>query len=412
MDARAQRIAKLILHTLKSYPVMLLRHNTLPPFLHPSTIAIAASNADNAMEPLNNCMSLVHMISSGVRGSRKLFWKNVRLECERLCQENAASTKWGLLATMQALAIYILTRLEEGETDDNNLDALLLTTMSIMSRRFSSRELREVVRPASPSSQQSLEAVWQDWLLEESCRRLCMVCQIVNMLVYFEPAETCNQRPGLILEPLPGRKQLWEAPDAHAWKAETEKDPGALAAFALDRSGELVRLDKAQRRCRSSSGGDGGCQGASDVAPPHRSAPDWEEWCSGMDGFVETSVGAPTTMPAERSGVLPSVPCAPSVVSVASLLSLGTQPKPRVQLSWQDNYVSFGMSDPPGPQRVVRGGATTCSGAGGWWGFHAGRRVRNCSKRLDGSLDDDGAGAKMRSLESQGMVIPRALVDA
>jgi hypothetical protein len=29
----------------------------------------------------------VHMISSGVQGSRKLFWKNVRMECERLCEE-------------------------------------------------------------------------------------------------------------------------------------------------------------------------------------------------------------------------------------------------------------------------------------------------------------------------------------
>lgn len=75
-----QRIASLILHTLKSYPVMMLRHNTLPPFVHPCLLSLDIESVH--MEPLTNCISLVHMISSDVRGSRKLFWKNVRMECE------------------------------------------------------------------------------------------------------------------------------------------------------------------------------------------------------------------------------------------------------------------------------------------------------------------------------------------
>jgi len=79
-----QRIANLILHTLKSYPLMMLRHNNLPPFIHPGMIN---SNDDNTqIEPLTNCISLVHMISNG-KGSRKLFWKNVGTECEYLCAE-------------------------------------------------------------------------------------------------------------------------------------------------------------------------------------------------------------------------------------------------------------------------------------------------------------------------------------
>jgi hypothetical protein len=85
MKTEAQRSANLMLHTLKSYPLMMLRHNTLPPFIHPRLISSDVEN-DN-MEPLTNCIILVHMISSGVQGSRKLFWKNVRLECERLCEE-------------------------------------------------------------------------------------------------------------------------------------------------------------------------------------------------------------------------------------------------------------------------------------------------------------------------------------
>lgn len=81
----AQRITSLILHTLKSYPLMMLRHNTFPPFIHPRLISSYVEN--NHMEPLSNCISLVHMISNRVYGSRKLFWTNVRLECERLGEE-------------------------------------------------------------------------------------------------------------------------------------------------------------------------------------------------------------------------------------------------------------------------------------------------------------------------------------
>jgi hypothetical protein len=81
----SQRTANLILHTLKSYPLMMLRYNTLPPFIHPGLISSDVEG--NYMEPLTNCISLVQMISGGVQGSRKLFWKNVRLECERLCEE-------------------------------------------------------------------------------------------------------------------------------------------------------------------------------------------------------------------------------------------------------------------------------------------------------------------------------------
>ena len=84
-EAGTQRIANLILHTLKSYPLMMLRHNNLPPFIHPHLIS--SNVANDYMEPLTNCMSLVRMISSGVHGSRKLFWRNVRLECERLNAE-------------------------------------------------------------------------------------------------------------------------------------------------------------------------------------------------------------------------------------------------------------------------------------------------------------------------------------
>ena len=86
----AQRTATLILNTLKSYPLMMSRNKTLPPFIHPKILELDLDDGNgkgNAMEPLANCVTLMHMIGSEVKGSRKLFWKNVRFECERLCSE-------------------------------------------------------------------------------------------------------------------------------------------------------------------------------------------------------------------------------------------------------------------------------------------------------------------------------------
>lgn len=85
VKAAAQRTTKLILHTLKSYPMMMLRTSTLPPYIHPHLLS--SDIEESHLEPLSNCMSLMHMITGPVRGSRKLFWRNVRLECERLLQE-------------------------------------------------------------------------------------------------------------------------------------------------------------------------------------------------------------------------------------------------------------------------------------------------------------------------------------
>jgi hypothetical protein len=83
---KTQRTATLILKTLKSYPLMLLQPDSLPPFVHPRMMTSAGAENDN-MEPLNNCISLLHMGRSGVPGNRKLFWRNVRMECERFYQE-------------------------------------------------------------------------------------------------------------------------------------------------------------------------------------------------------------------------------------------------------------------------------------------------------------------------------------
>ena len=54
------RIANLMFQTLKSYPLMIVRHNTLPPFIHPCSISFHDDENDNDnMESLANALSLM-----------------------------------------------------------------------------------------------------------------------------------------------------------------------------------------------------------------------------------------------------------------------------------------------------------------------------------------------------------------
>jgi hypothetical protein len=79
----SKRVEQLILHTLKSYPRM-LRNDDIPPFIHSSMVSLD-DDPDIDLEPLTNCIGLIHMIGGGSRKSpRKLFWQNVRNECERI----------------------------------------------------------------------------------------------------------------------------------------------------------------------------------------------------------------------------------------------------------------------------------------------------------------------------------------
>jgi hypothetical protein len=109
-------------------------------------------------------------------------------------------------------------------------------------------------------------------------KRICVIFQTVNMLVYFEPAALCDPNTDLIFAPLPAKKQLWEAGDKFSWKAEHDRDYGAFNYFGLATNGDLVRLD----------GGQAYCGDASLLHQPlssNKTTANWEEWCSGMDGL-------------------------------------------------------------------------------------------------------------------------------
>jgi hypothetical protein len=118
-----QKIVSLILHNLRSYPQM-IRQNTLPPFIHPQ---LACGDTDNGyIEPLANCISLMYMIGGGMTGSRKLFWKNVRLECEKLFVEVRTTIAGNPTASQSSLLTDLVSKSEPMANTRSNASYLHL----------------------------------------------------------------------------------------------------------------------------------------------------------------------------------------------------------------------------------------------------------------------------------------------
>ncbi|KAH8434260.1 uncharacterized protein LDX57_011898 [Aspergillus melleus] len=268
-DAGTERVSQIILQTLKSYPLMMIRQKSPPPFLHPSLLAASTPDETaDSLEPWHNCMNLVYMANSKIKGSRRLFWRNVQAECERFCQRYFELDRWELLATMQALAIYVIMRIDETTEEsqqDAEIDGLLLRAVTAVAIQFLAVDFRS-------SSCSTPHTAWKNWILEESGRRLCVLFKVISMLVSFEPAKMCKAVGDVILAPLPAQKQLWEAPDYKVWKRDGETESGAQMEFGLTKNGQLVRL-----------GGDAAATAA--ITRGDDITIEWNEWCSGMDGI-------------------------------------------------------------------------------------------------------------------------------
>lgn len=272
-DTGMQRVANMMLSTFRSYLIGMLQHETLPPFIHASQ-----QSGTNITEPLANCISLMHMISSP-KGSRKLLWRDVRLECEHIRSGRYAIDEKTLLAAMQAVAIYIFVRLDEGETEHNNLDSLLVDTIVAAIEQFGAIDAERKERAAKRADK---IPSWEDWILEESRRRLSLVMRIINMLVYFQPVNLCTLSTDLLLAPLPTRKRLWEAPEAHTWKLESDVSD---ETYGMARSGELVKLNESSLLLDHTELHREKFCGAESYVKKTRNVAAWEEWLANTDGL-------------------------------------------------------------------------------------------------------------------------------
>lgn len=95
VTGRSSATATLMTRLLASYPRIMHRPGSFPPFIHPHSLGLSTHNLSEGSESLATCVALMQMVSSGATGSRKLLWKNIRMECERLQAEVTSITTTG-----------------------------------------------------------------------------------------------------------------------------------------------------------------------------------------------------------------------------------------------------------------------------------------------------------------------------
>jgi hypothetical protein len=71
---------------LGCYPAMMLRPETFPPFLHPTTFSESRDRCIPS-EALVNCMSIAQMFVNRTKETKKFLWGTVKMEQERMWLE-------------------------------------------------------------------------------------------------------------------------------------------------------------------------------------------------------------------------------------------------------------------------------------------------------------------------------------
>ncbi|KAH8728127.1 hypothetical protein GQ44DRAFT_702664 [Phaeosphaeriaceae sp. PMI808] len=272
----AYTTAMLMVRMLTSYPLMMRDIKSPPPFIH----SYSLSDTNKSMESIITCASLMQMLEINRQGGRKLLWKNVRFECERLAAESTGFNKWELLSSMQALLIYMLLRLQEGETVYNNMDTLLLSTVWIVVCGLN-HKLHIIGCGLPVPYGLSYGYTHEDWIFEESRRRLTITFKTVDMLFFIDPIAGCVRDNCYLFSPLPARKQLWEARDESEWMLEMNREIGGPEGYGLKVNGQMVKLKGYTALMEGNE-----IPTAQPQEPSEgESSANWQEWCSGMDGL-------------------------------------------------------------------------------------------------------------------------------
>ncbi|CAI6331973.1 unnamed protein product [Periconia digitata] len=211
-----------IMSTLRAYPRMMTRSNNLPPFIHrvgcglhySEQTALDGNNHSFApLSPLAACADIARIFCSGNPTSNEFLWRSIDNEQRRIADELDRFSKGEILAAMQATLIYVIMRLMSfgPEYFERNRDLQKLTKTSCL------RLHRPNICAHSPSHIRASRPTWEEWIFEETQRRVVIVGFLLSLIIGSDP---CNVLADPRLMNVPGEKTLWEARTRWDWEME------------------------------------------------------------------------------------------------------------------------------------------------------------------------------------------------
>ncbi|KAH8671728.1 hypothetical protein BX600DRAFT_459593 [Xylariales sp. PMI_506] len=225
-SSTGRQIARLISQALRSYPIMMLRRETFPPFIHPhwhrSTLPVS----------LANCMGMAHIFASRSTETRPFLWYSIKAETKRFLDEMDSYSGEETLAAIQAQTIYLIMRVVDEATEPAELNLDILRVFKLLCARYQAM--------LHPALDEIPDKSWQHWLYEESKKRTAIVFYLIALIVSINTGISCNAVEQYRDIPLCSAKTIWEARTDIDWVTECQEYATQIEPVPFDTLGHLI----------------------------------------------------------------------------------------------------------------------------------------------------------------------------
>ncbi|KAK9481971.1 hypothetical protein V1527DRAFT_486132 [Lipomyces starkeyi] len=236
-DPVSKFTANIVMQMLCAFPQMMLRRETLPPFIHGHWYRPSDATESSLPKPLVNCMGLAQVFASRNLETRPFLWRTVKAE-QRSSAEKGSQHPFSrdeLLAAIQALLVYIIMRVIDNSKIEPDLNLELLVTYQGLCESF-----KDVCNePFYRHEREYPSSSWEDWVFAESRRRTVIVWLLMTQMIQIKIGVPCDTFESFRDIPLSSPKSLWEARTRSGWQAEYEVYK-TMPRMGLDVFGDLI----------------------------------------------------------------------------------------------------------------------------------------------------------------------------
>ncbi|CAG9976208.1 unnamed protein product [Clonostachys byssicola] len=207
----AEASATIVMYCIRSYPQMMLRRQTFPPFIHPHW------HTEKLPENLINCMSIAQLFVTRTPENSPFLWRTINNEVSRFKNEANEMDVKAVQTAAQATLIYLIMLAVDEAEDMSTQGARLLEVFQILS--FRTRDLCGGVFLAPPECTYPSPS-WEEWIFAESRRRINCFYFAIREVIQAKAEMPCVP-PGAHREvALCSAKTMWEARSREEWEEE------------------------------------------------------------------------------------------------------------------------------------------------------------------------------------------------
>jgi hypothetical protein len=196
---------KYIVRQLRTYPEKLFR-NGRTAFVHPQAYNPAISST------LQDACCAAALYSGKNEKNEAMVWEIITSKVNQLMEPRASWSVSEHLSCLQALIIFQIIRLFDGDVKQRSEAEQHKKTLSQWTDRLSQRTGVTVV------CENIIQSSWESWVFEETVCRTTIISRMVQAMFSIQKQGFCTLVGAVTEMSFTGQKSLWEAPTAQHWQ--------------------------------------------------------------------------------------------------------------------------------------------------------------------------------------------------